>query len=96
MLDAFVRQLEIAKIDEAKEGVPVQIVDIAKPAEIRSAPQRTKMVVAATTLGLGIGLVLALLYGWVRRMGRNAENRNRWNELCRAWGLPRRTYSVNS
>ena len=92
MLDAFVRQLEIAKIDEAKEGLPIQIVDIAKPAEIRSAPQRTKMVFAAASLGLGIGFALALLYAWVRRMKQNAENRNRWSELCRAWGLSRRIY----
>ena len=90
MLDAFVRQLEIAKIDEAKEGMPVQIVDIAKPAETRSAPQRTKMVIAAASLGLGIGFVLALLRSWARRMERDPENKIHWHELRRAWDLQRR------
>jgi len=87
MLDGFSRQLEIAKIDEAKEGVPVQIVDAAIPAEIRSAPQRTKMVTAAGSLGLGIGIILALLRAVIRRVTRNGDSKSRWNTLCRSWAL---------
>jgi len=87
MLDGFVRQLEIAKIDEAKEGVPVQIVDIAIPAEIRSTPQRTKMVTAAASLGLGIGLVLALLRAGFRRLGRDEESQARLQVFFRSWAL---------
>jgi len=85
MLDGFVRQLEVAKIDEAKEGVPVQIVDIAIPAEIRSFPRRTKIVTAAGTLGLGVGLMLALLMGMIRRIGLHAESRVRWTAFRRSW-----------
>ena len=87
MLDGFVRQLEVAKIDEAKEGVPVQIVDFAIPAEIRSSPQRTKMVIAASSVGLGIGIVLALLQSWAKIMNRDEASRGRWIELSRAWSL---------
>jgi len=87
MLDGFVRQLEIAKIDEAKEGVPVQIVDIAIPAEIRSLPQRTKMVTAAASLGLGVGLMLALVRAAIRRISRSSASEARWTLLQRSWGL---------
>jgi len=87
MLDGFVRQLEIAKIDEAKEGVPVQIVDIAIPAEIRSLPQRTKMVTAAASLGLGVGLMLALVRAAIRRISRSSASESRWTLLQRSWGL---------
>jgi len=87
MLDAFVRQLEIAKIDEAKEGAPVQIVDVAIPAEIRSFPQRTKMVIAAASLGLGIGFILALLRSGARRIDRDEASRGRWRVLRRSWAL---------
>jgi uncharacterized protein involved in exopolysaccharide biosynthesis len=87
MLDGFVRQLEIAKIDEAKEGVPVQIVDIAIPAEIRSTPQRTKMVTAAASLGLGIGLVLALLRAGIRRVNRDGQSQSRWKTFRQSWAL---------
>jgi len=87
MLDGFVRQLEIAKIDEANEGVPVQVIDVATPAEIRSFPQRTKMVIASGTLGLSIGLVLTFLRGGARRISRADEYLTRWKMLRRAWAL---------
>jgi uncharacterized protein involved in exopolysaccharide biosynthesis len=68
LLEGFVRQLEIAKIDEAKEGVPIQIVDVALPAEIRSSPQRTRMVKSYVALGLGVGIVMALAFAGFRRI----------------------------
>jgi len=87
MLDGFVRQLEVAKIDEAKEGVPVQIVDIAIPAEIRSFPQRTKMVTAAAVIGLCTGVVLAFLRAGFRRLGRDEESQARLQVFLRSWAL---------
>jgi uncharacterized protein involved in exopolysaccharide biosynthesis len=87
MLDAFVRQLEVAKIDEAKEGVPVQIVDKAIPAEIRSLPQRTKMVTTAGSLGLIVGLMFAVLRASVRRVSFNPKLKQAFLPVGRAWGL---------
>jgi len=87
MLDGFVRQLEIAKIDEAKEGVPVQIVDVAIPAEIRSFPQRTKMVIAAGSVGLGIGLVISFLRGGIRRGGQDLRGRSQMLKVRDSWKL---------
>jgi len=86
MLDGFVRQLEFAKIDEAKEGVPIQIVDVAIPAEIRSSPQRKKMVTVAGGIGLVSGTLLALLWVGFRRLGRDAESKERMWTLLRSWG----------
>jgi uncharacterized protein involved in exopolysaccharide biosynthesis len=82
-----VRQLEIAKIDEAKEGVPVQIIDIAIPAEIRSLPQRTKMVTIAALIGLCGGVTLAFLRGAIRALGRNKERQARLQVFRRSWAL---------
>ena len=87
MLDGFVRQLEIAKIDEAKEGVPLQLVDVAIPAEIRSLPQRTKMVTAAGSMGAGIGILLALLRAGMRKISLNPNNQAQLPALKRAWAL---------
>jgi hypothetical protein len=87
MLDGFVRQLEIAKIDEAKEGVPVQVVDVAIPAEIRSLPQRTNMVKAAGSLGLGIGILIAILRAAMRKISLSPDNQLRLPALKRSWGL---------
>jgi len=87
LLDGFVRQLEFAKIDEAKEGVPIQIVDVAIPAEIRSSPQRKKMVTVAGGVGLVGGILLALLWVGFRRLGRDVESKKRMWALLRSWGL---------
>jgi uncharacterized protein involved in exopolysaccharide biosynthesis len=87
MLDGFIRQLEVAKIDEAKEGAPIQIVDMALPAEIRSSPQRTRMVTAAASLGLGIGFLLGMLMASIRRFGRMEGYREQWDEVLRSWGF---------
>ena len=87
MLDGFVRQLEVAKIDEAKEGVPVQIVDAAIPAEIRSFPQRTKMVTASAVIGLCVGVVMAFLRASIRRLDRDEKNQLRLRVLFRSWAL---------
>ena len=87
MLDGFVRQLEIAKIDESKEGVPIQVVDVAIPAEIRSLPQRTNMVKAAGSLGLGIGILIAILTAAIRKISLSPDNQSRLLALKRSWGL---------
>jgi capsular polysaccharide biosynthesis protein len=87
LLDGFVRQLEVAKIDEAKEGPAVQVLDVARAPEIRAQPQRRKMVTAYTVTGLVIGLVLALLKALLRHTQRTPEGKQRLRDLRRAWGL---------
>ena len=87
LLDSFVRQLEAAKIDEAKEGPAMQVVDVARAPEIRAQPQRRKMVTAFTVIGLVIGLVLALLKALLRHTQSTPEGMQRLRDLRLAWGL---------
>jgi tyrosine-protein kinase Etk/Wzc len=87
LLDGFVRQLEVAKIDEAKEGPPVQVLDFARAPEIRAKPERRKLVVAYTVTGLVIGLVLALLKALLRHYKSTPEGMQRLRDLRRAWGF---------
>ena len=87
LLEGFVRQLEVAKIDEAKEGPSVQVLDVARAPEIRALPQRRKLVIAYTVTGLVIGLVLALLKALLRHAQSTPEGMQRLRELRRAWGL---------
>lgn len=85
MLDAFLRQLEIAKIDEAKEGPPVQVVDKATPAESRSSPKRTLIVLGAGALGLFSGLILALVRASFSRFRANPANQERLRAVRLTW-----------
>jgi len=87
LLEGFVHQLEVAKVDEAKEGPPVQVLDIARAPEVRAKPKRTKLVIAYTVTGLVVGLVLAMLKALLRHAKSTPEGMQRLRDLRRAWGF---------
>ena len=59
IFDILARQFEMAKLDEAKEGPLVQVVDSAVPPDKKSFPQRSLIVISATFAGLLIGVLFA-------------------------------------
>lgn len=87
LLDGFVKQLEVAKVDEAKEGPAVQIVDEARAPEMRAKPERKKLVIAYTVTGFVIALVLASIKAFLRHVQSTEEGRTRFRRLKNAWGL---------
>lgn len=60
LFDAYARQLELARVDESREGAIVQVVDTASLPERKSKPKRAQIAVSAT-LGSFALLVLLLL-----------------------------------
>jgi len=67
MFDILARQFEIAKLDEAKEGSLIQVVDPAIRPDKRSFPKRTLIVLLSTIAGFVIGILAALVQaGWAR------------------------------
>lgn len=62
--ELLVKGLEVAKLDEAKEGEIVQVVDQAVPPDRKSSPHRTLIVLIATVLAF-----LAAVFGVVLRRG---------------------------
>jgi uncharacterized protein involved in exopolysaccharide biosynthesis len=87
LLDGYVKQLELAKVDEAKEGPAVQVVDEARPPEMRAKPERKKLVLAYTVTGLGIAFVLAALRALLSHIRSTPEGLLRWSQLKKAWGF---------
>ena len=87
LLDGYIKQLELAKVDEAKEGPAVQVVDEAKPPEMRAKPERKKLVLAYTVTGLIVAFVLAALRGLLRHIRSTPDGLQRWSQLKRAWGF---------
>ena len=87
LLDGYIKQLELAKADEAKEGPAVQVVDEARAPEIRSKPERRKMVIAYTVTGLVIAFLLAFLRALLRHIRSSPEGLQRLRQLKRAWGF---------
>jgi len=68
IFEVLSRQFELSKLDEAREGVIIQVVDPAIPPDKKSFPKRTEIVLAATAVGVLLGLfsayMLAILQRW--------------------------------
>ena len=71
IFDLLARQYEMAKVDEARQGAVVQIVDRAIVPDRKSSPQRTLIVLGATVLGLFVGLVWAFAREGLTRLSNN-------------------------
>jgi tyrosine-protein kinase Etk/Wzc len=61
IFDVLARQFELAKLDEAREGVIIQVVDPAIPPDRKSSPKRAEIVVVATAVGFLLGLLSAFV-----------------------------------
>ena len=73
IFDILARQFEVAKLDEAKEGALIQVVDPAIPPERRSFPKRGLIVICATVAGFLFGIFIALLQTGFQRLKDDPE-----------------------
>jgi len=88
LLEGMVRQYELAKLDEAKEGTSLQQVDKAIPPDYKSKPSRALIVIAATLLGLlGSSVVVVWRRYSALARERDPESAAAWRSLRQAWRL---------
>jgi len=73
IFDILARQFEIAKLDEAKEGALIQVVDAAIPPDRRSFPKRSWIVAGGAALGLLFGVFAALIASGLESARRSHE-----------------------
>lgn len=86
IFDVLARQLELAKMDEAREGAFIQIVDAAVPPEKRSFPKRGMLTISGLSVGFTLGIMLALLQGGLVRMRHNPATKDKLDLLkCSLW-----------
>lgn len=90
IFEILARQYELAKLDEAKAGAIIQVVDPAIPPDKRSFPKRSLIVVGATAIGFFIGVFTALAHAGLIRMNADAETRAKLDFLKRTL-TPRRS-----
>jgi uncharacterized protein involved in exopolysaccharide biosynthesis len=66
LYELLVKQYELAKLDEARDAVVIQVIDQAVPPERKSRPQRTLIVLLTTVtmLFLSVFFVLLLEHPW--------------------------------
>jgi tyrosine-protein kinase Etk/Wzc len=70
VLEFLAKQVEAAKIDEAKQGAIIQVVDRAEVPDTKSFPYRSLVVLAATAFGF----FAAILWLTVKKLWSNLHN----------------------
>ncbi len=70
LFEMFARQYEMARLDESKEGPLLQVIDPAKPPELKSKPRR---LVLATVAAL-LALIVLLAWTTVRAAWRRSQH----------------------
>jgi uncharacterized protein involved in exopolysaccharide biosynthesis len=90
IFDILARQFEIAKLDEAKEGALVQVVDPAVPPDKRSFPKRGMIVIAATAAGFFVGIIVAMAHALFANINLDSEQAVKFMHLKEAISIKRR------
>jgi tyrosine-protein kinase Etk/Wzc len=85
VFELLAKELEIAKLDEAKEGEIVQVVDVAVPPDKRAFPPRTLIVVAMTVLSLFVAIFWVKVRDSMRRSFEIPVNRHRLDIIKACW-----------
>jgi uncharacterized protein involved in exopolysaccharide biosynthesis len=61
LADSMARVAEAARVEEAAEAVPVQVLDVARPPELPSGPRVPLWTLAGLAAALGLGAAVVLL-----------------------------------
>ena len=85
IFDILAKQFEIAKLDEAREGALIQVVDPASAPDHKSAPKRALILAGCTAAGLFVGVFLALGAAGLEAMQTDPETREQLEALKKAF-----------
>ncbi|WP_035853468.1 GumC family protein [Deefgea rivuli] len=85
LFELMAKQLEMARLDEAKEGANIQVLDAATPPENKLKPKRGLIVLLGLFAGGFFGILLAFIREALQKASQNAENAVRMNELKQYW-----------
>jgi tyrosine-protein kinase Etk/Wzc len=87
IFEILARQYEFAKLDEAREGAMIQVVDPAVPPELRSVPKRGLIVAGSAVAGLILGILFAIFDIGFTRARKDPATSRRLLKLRRALSL---------
>lgn len=85
LFELFAKQFEIARVDEAREGAVIQVLDAAQPPERKSKPKKA-IIAIITTLASGFALLLFVFVRQaLRNAGRDEETAGKLTMLNNSW-----------
>ena len=85
VFELLAKEFEVAKLDEAREGAIVQVVDAAVPPDKKSSPHRTIIVMATTILSFFVAAFWVFLRESSARAFELPENRQRVEAIKQRW-----------
>lgn len=85
VFELLAKELEIAKLDEAREGEIVQVVDSAVPPDTKSSPHRTLIVLGVTILAFFVSVFWLVVRRGLTRTFDLPENRQRLEAIKHYW-----------
>jgi uncharacterized protein involved in exopolysaccharide biosynthesis len=89
IFDILARQFEVAKLDEAKQGALIQVVDAAIVPDRRSSPKRAIIVLAATMVGFFLASFFTLVKASFRRIENSPQDARKLYHLRKLLSLKR-------
>ncbi len=85
VFELLAKELEIAKLDEAREGEIVQVVDAAVPPDKHSSPHRTLIVIGMTILAFFVAVFWIIVRQGLEQTFEVPENRRRLEAIKHYW-----------
>jgi len=83
LLELMTKQYELAKLDEARDIVVIQVVDKAVPPEKKAKPKRILIVAIAIFVGFFVSIVLTFFMEYKEKAYSDPENKERIGRLRR-------------
>lgn len=81
LYELLLKQYELAKLDEARDAVLVQVIDKAIPPDKRYKPKRTLMVIVSAFSALFLSVFLCFILEFYENLQKDEENKKRIDEL---------------
>jgi len=85
VFELLAKEFEVAKLDEAREGAIVQVVDAAVPPDKKSFPPRLLIVTAVTILAFFVAAFWIVMREGLARAFEQPENRQRLEAIMGLW-----------
>ena len=85
LFELFSKQFELAKMDEAREGSVIQILDAAQPPERKSNPKKALIAITATLVCGFALLLLVFIRQALRNSSQNLESAKKLASIQASW-----------
>jgi uncharacterized protein involved in exopolysaccharide biosynthesis len=81
LYDLLIKQLDMAKLDEAKDGSIIQVLDKAEVPERKSKPKRSQIILISAFAAGFIAILLAFITEAVQKAKKDVEQTERFKQL---------------